>query len=80
MSDAIESLSAPEYDNVRKRLTERFLSPEDLLMRFYTFHANAEMLTANPTYPDERIKLVNEIHSTRAAQYKEALQKCRDLR
>lgn len=51
-----------------RRLAERFLSPLELLGRYYAFHANAEALTQ----PNSTI---NIFHSVKLSEFDDAISK-----
>ena len=52
----------------KQRISERFLTPEELLSRNKTFHTNAEALSGCN-------EVMREFHAKRAREYSEALER-----
>ena len=67
-SSTLSDIERQAQDKQRIRLSERFLSPAELLTRTQTFHANAEALSGH----DE---VLREFHAKRAREYSETLER-----
>lgn len=67
------SIAQETLDKQRIALQERFLNPLELLTRFANFHLNAEAICQPTKNICELNKIIHDLHSERAREFKEAL-------